>query len=169
MIGMRHFGGTPERCHHFFKAASETPKAEAARSMRVRRSLFMVVSRDDLSRVSTPMSRDDASARGGTSCRLTLVPAGRQWGMAGKSLPLTEWEQKFLTRTRALREREGLTQRELAARIGVAYENYRKYETRSPVPHEFIPRLCGFYGITEQQLFDVTGPLPKRARPALVS
>lgn len=89
--------------------------------------------------------------------------------MAGKSLPLTDWERMFLDRTRALRLREGLTQREFAARIGVAYENYRKYETRSPVPHEFLPRLCGFYGISMDQLFDVTGPLPKRAAPRKVS
>jgi len=54
----------------------------------------------------------------------------------------SEYNKGLLARTRELRERKNWTAEEMALALGVPAERYRKYETRTPIPHELIERLA---------------------------
>lgn len=62
--------------------------------------------------------------------------------------PMSEWlgqqefESRFIERTARLRVERGWTQEQMAAAIGIPHERYKKYETRTPMPHWLIPRFA---------------------------
>lgn len=64
-----------------------------------------------------------------------------------------EWptESEFIESLRdrlvSLRQSHGLSGPEVASRLGVAYETYKKYETRSALPIHLIPRVCELYHV----------------------
>lgn len=53
-----------------------------------------------------------------------------------------EFNQKLCARVARLRSEREWTQEQMAAAIGVPFERYKKYETRSPLPHYLIPRFA---------------------------
>lgn len=53
-----------------------------------------------------------------------------------------EFEDRFCARIARLRVERGWTQEQMATAIGVPHERYKKYETRSPMPHYLIPRFA---------------------------
>lgn len=60
-------------------------------------------------------------------------------------------------RLAAYRERNDLSQAELAKYLGVSRERYSKWEHRSTIPAEFMPQACARLGITAW--FLLTGDL----------
>lgn len=48
----------------------------------------------------------------------------------------------FLERTRRLRGEKGWTQAQMALALGIPEERYRKYETRTPLPHDLLERFA---------------------------
>lgn len=54
--------------------------------------------------------------------------------------------REICRRTRELREARGLTQAQVAANLGIGEEAYRKYESRSPMPHVLLERFAILVG-----------------------
>lgn len=52
--------------------------------------------------------------------------------------PVTAYRKDLCARVKQLREAKGYTQQEVATALQVGYENYRKYEKRSPLPHYLL-------------------------------
>ena len=63
-------------------------------------------------------------------------------GRMSEWLSQQEFEDRFIERTARLRVERGWTQEQMAAAIGIPHERYKKYETRSPMPHFLIPRFA---------------------------
>lgn len=59
-----------------------------------------------------------------------------------KVITSAQFKGTFCARTKRLRAESGRTQTEMAELLGVTYETYKKYETRSPLPHFLIPRFA---------------------------
>lgn len=55
-------------------------------------------------------------------------------------------------RTQQFREEWGGTQAQMALLLGVPVDRYRKYETRSPLPHYLVERFCIVVGCTVDEL-----------------
>jgi DNA-binding XRE family transcriptional regulator len=65
------------------------------------------------------------------------------------------FRRAFLARTKLLRESVGLSQSEMAQKLGVPLDRYRKYETRSPMPLFLIEPFAAIVGYSVT--FIVTG------------
>lgn len=82
----------------------------------------------------------------------------------------TEFDEMFVYRTKVLRALTGMDMKSMARALGIPYERYKKYETRSPLPHDLIERfalitrvpaeyvLTGRRTAGNRQLPDVPGP-----------
>lgn len=74
-----------------------------------------------------------------------------------------EFNNRFCARIQRLRIERGWTQEQMAKAIGVPFERYKKYETRSPMPPYLLPRFAQHVDRDVEYL--VTGKaLPTRRR-----
>lgn len=73
-------------------------------------------------------------------CREPVYELSQAWDMpeGGRS----HYISKFNQRVRALREARGWTQLQMATALGISEERYRKYENRSPLPHDLLERFA---------------------------
>jgi len=76
-------------------------------------------------------------------------------------------ERQFIARTRELRERAQLTQREIASLLGCNEEAYRKYETRSPLPVVLVGKFA--VAVKADLHFVVTGYHRKAEKAEVVT
>lgn len=53
-----------------------------------------------------------------------------------------EFNDQLCARIQRLRVERDWTQAQMATAIGVPFERYKKYESRSPIPHYLIPRFA---------------------------
>lgn len=53
-----------------------------------------------------------------------------------------EFNEQFQARIRGMREAREWTAAQMATALGIPADNYRKYETRSMMPHYLLPRLA---------------------------
>lgn len=105
---------------------------------------------DNSSRQGTPMI--PVTARASTR---TICPMGR-------GVTPTKFKNEFAERLKAARIAAGYsTQQEFASALGVPLERYKKWESRTPVPHQYIPAICELTGQDANYFFRVT---PKVAR-----
>lgn len=86
----------------------------------------------------------------------------------GTGSKLSEWEREFIRRTKQAREeRDGLTQDKIAHLLGIDQGRYKHYETRTPLPHEFVVPFCYATGRSLEWLFGVeTSASKKRQKRA---
>lgn len=63
----------------------------------------------------------------------------------------TAFHQAFCAQLRKLREARGLTIEEAASFLDMTGEALRKYETRTPLPHRYMQRVCKFYNLTIEE------------------
>lgn len=63
-----------------------------------------------------------------------------------------EYEALFIARVKALREGKGMTAAQMATALGIPAERYRKYESRSPLPHDLIERFALIVGVSVEFL-----------------
>lgn len=61
-------------------------------------------------------------------------------GMARKTSK--QIRQEIIERTRQAREEHGLSQDEIAELLGLGQGTYKNYETKRPLPHEFVAPFC---------------------------
>lgn len=66
-----------------------------------------------------------------------------------------EFDALYIARTKALRQHKGLTSGQMATLLGVPAERYRKYESRTPMPHALIEQFAHITGVSVE--FLVTG------------
>ncbi len=78
---------------------------------------------------------------------------------------ISAFKQSFMDRVRQARDARGLTQEEMATLLGIPQSKYHKYESRSYLPHDLVPRFCLAAGVEEHWLF--TGRR-RQAEPAEV-
>jgi DNA-binding XRE family transcriptional regulator len=52
------------------------------------------------------------------------------------------FNEAFCARVKRLRIERGWTQAQMAAALDLPFERYKKYETRSPLPHYLVERLA---------------------------
>ena len=73
------------------------------------------------------------------------------------TMPITprEFDALYIARVKALRQLKGLTAGQMATLLGVPAERYRKYESRTPMPHAFIEQFALITGVSVE--FLVTG------------
>lgn len=65
-----------------------------------------------------------------------------------------DFTAKFVERVRVARDTAGYTHPDdMAKALGVPVTTYRKYESRSCMPHHLIPKFCALTGVGYQQLF----------------
>lgn len=74
----------------------------------------------------------------------------------------SEFTMKFCARVKELRTRRGWTQATAAMALGDSLDNWKKYETRTPLPHALCMRFAVAVDVSMEDLFDVDKPLPKR-------
>lgn len=82
--------------------------------------------------------------------------------MSGVLTP-AEFDELFVARTRALRELKGWTALEMATALGIPADRYRKYETRTPMPHDLLDRFAMITGVSVE--FLITGRRVKGKGP----
>ena len=75
-----------------------------------------------------------------------------------------EFNRDLCARVKALRIAMDCTQEQMATALGTSVANYRKYESRTPIPHHLIPRLALMTGRDVEWI--LTGKKPRK-RPAL--
>ena len=79
------------------------------------------------------------------------------------------FDKAFAQRTKALRmAHDGWTQQQMADALNIPLERYKKYENRSPMRHDLIPRFCLIVGVTIDQLYDVRRPLYQARRGGIM-
>jgi transcriptional regulator with XRE-family HTH domain len=74
--------------------------------------------------------------------------------MSGLMTP-AEFVDLYIARVKALREMKGVTSAQMAELLGVPAERYRKYESRTPLPHELVEKFALIVGVTVE--FLITG------------
>lgn len=77
---------------------------------------------------------------------------------------MSETEEKlaFIRRTKAAREArfpEG--QKPMLTILGVEQGTYKQYETRTPLPHRYIPKFCAATGVSLDWLLTGEGKGPR--------
>jgi DNA-binding XRE family transcriptional regulator len=63
------------------------------------------------------------------------------------------FNQVFCARVRAARQACGITQAEMARRLGVSLASYWKYENRTPLPHHLAGEFVDITGIDLAELY----------------
>jgi transcriptional regulator with XRE-family HTH domain len=53
----------------------------------------------------------------------------------------------------------GWTQKQMAKALSISRENYKKYETRTPLPHRYIEQFCIITGVSADELFNLELPV----------
>jgi transcriptional regulator with XRE-family HTH domain len=72
----------------------------------------------------------------------------------GKSTTSPAFKRAFTANTRAAREFAGLTQAQMAQRLGIGgQDDYKGYENSRLLPHRLIPLFCEICGVTPNGLF----------------
>lgn len=83
---------------------------------------------------------------------------GRDEGAGDKfNCPMTKTEhrQLFIARVIEARRRRFETQQDLCDVLDIPQPKYSKYETRSYMPHDLIPRFIKATGVTYEWLYDL--------------
>jgi DNA-binding XRE family transcriptional regulator len=124
-------------------------------------------SRDELSPVSTISGAASRPGMEGTTRSLQRNHVRRHAAdMAAK--PTVPFNIEFCRRTQAIRDAMGWGQARMAKALSISEDAYKKYETRTPLPHRYVEKFCIITGVTAEQLFDFEVPvsrLPIRKSP----
>jgi hypothetical protein len=82
---------------------------------------------------------------------------GEGWYNPSMPGPMTpeEFDALYIARVKALRQQKGLTSGQMATLLGIPAERYRKYESRTPMPHALIEQFSLITGVSVE--FLVTG------------
>lgn len=66
--------------------------------------------------------------------------------------PPSKFKKAFLARIKLAREGAGLTQVQMAERLGIPQDKYSKYEVRSFMPHELLSKFSEITGESLEKL-----------------
>jgi transcriptional regulator with XRE-family HTH domain len=89
--------------------------------------------------------------------------------------PITpdEFDALYIARVKALRQLRGMTAEQMSTLLGVPAERYRKYESRTPMPHALMEQFALITGVSVEFLLTgrrVTGkgPYPDVPGPHMI-
>lgn len=91
-----------------------------------------------------------------TSFIVRLIGTGTMATMADRERA-SDFRLEFIERTKTARTRSGLTQDEMAKLLGLDQGTYKQYETRSLLPHRYIPAFCMITRVSESWLLSGKG------------
>jgi transcriptional regulator with XRE-family HTH domain len=66
--------------------------------------------------------------------------------------PASKYDKEFCARIKRLREQTGMSQAQMADRLGVSQHAYEKYETRTKMPHRLMPRFAAIVQVDSDYL-----------------
>lgn len=72
----------------------------------------------------------------------------------------TEERAAFIRRVKMAREARYPTQKPMCLILGIEQGTYKQYETRTPLPHRFIPKFCAATGVQIRWLLTGEGRGP---------
>jgi hypothetical protein len=155
--GTHQASGMLFRCHHLLTMNSEQPPPTSdAQSTRLGQS-SMIDLNDGKSGMPTVLrqpvldGKPNVSRDCGNGVRQNVF-------MADESA--SAYKAGFLGRVKAARELRYSTQEEIAEVLGMPQPKYSKYETRSLMPHQLLPRFCKACGVTMEWLIAGKGAGP---------
>lgn len=143
-IVCHHEAGIRSRCHHLLTIRELTSNS-AAMASRVPQSSTTL--RND------SMGMEDCIRPFVLKCKTTLSHDAAFVDGFNQYVGKTEHKETFLARVKAARERRGHTQEEMAEVLGMKQTKYHKYESRSYLPHDLVPRFCLACGISIHWLY----------------
>jgi transcriptional regulator with XRE-family HTH domain len=89
--------------------------------------------------------------------------------------PITpeEFDALYIARVKALRQLRGMTAGQMSTLLGVPAERYRKYETRTPMPHALMEHFALITGVSVEFLLTGRrvagkGPYPDVPGPHMI-
>lgn len=156
-IGAHHSAGILSRCHHFETVEAPAPMSDASASregqssMTERNEVGSAMMANYLGRIvlkgKAEMSRDDSHLRG-----QNVLMADR----------MSETEEKlaFIRRTRLARLSRYPEQKPMLTILGIEQGTYKQYETRTPLPHRYIPKFIAATGVTYEWFLTGEGKGP---------
>lgn len=81
----------------------------------------------------------------------------------GRGTTSADFVEDFCRRIKAAREMAGFNDRdEFADKMGIARDTYFRYESRTPLPHRYIPKFLELTGADAQILFTGRRELHKK-------
>jgi len=105
---------------------------------------------------------DKSSSFASTICPATLP--GQYVTIIGR-MTRSKFVADFVGRVRQIREALGKDPKEMAELMGVSLDKWRKYEKRTPLPHDLIPRFCRLTGVDIWYLFTGESASKAHTRP----
>lgn len=99
------------------------------------------------------LSHDELSRQMMITRRVTECQAPRTISAMGRRVTPSKFKSEFCGRLKAARIVAGLTQAEMAQKLGELPNTYTTYEKRTLLPHDLIPLACEILGVDETYLF----------------
>lgn len=154
--GAHHSEGNLFRLCHFRTAYSEAPVSSASASSEGQSSH---TARGVSSVMARPLGRNVLNVKANVSYDFGSVARDNAQAMPDR---MSETEEKlaFIRRVRLAREARYPTQRPMLTILGIDQGTYKQYETRTPLPHRFIPKFCAATAVTMEWLLTGEGKGP---------
>jgi hypothetical protein len=142
-IADHHSEGMRSRCHHLRTAVIGAPMSDANASCEAHSKI--TERKESVLRIDTSLGHIVLNDKADVS-RDCATPLGDNHHMASK---LTEKEERqaFIARTKLAREARYKTQNPMLEILDLDQGTYKQYETRTPLPHRFIPKFCAATGV----------------------
>jgi len=107
--------------------------------------------------------------------RLLPCVRARPWYNLSMIDPITpeEFDALYIARVKALRQLRGMTAGQMSTLLGVPAERYRKYESRTPMPHALMEQFALITGVSVEFLLTGRrvagkGPYPDVPGPHMI-
>lgn len=71
-----------------------------------------------------------------------FIPGFRQNARMRELMTPAEYEAMYIARVKALRVLSNMTAQQMATALNVPFERYKKYESRTPLPHALIEQFA---------------------------
>jgi DNA-binding XRE family transcriptional regulator len=86
--------------------------------------------------------RDELSRKGRTKNSVPETPTAGTMVPMGRGITPARFKKDFVTRLAVARNMRGYTRAEVATYLGIPEDTYKRYEQRTPIPHQYIPAIC---------------------------
>lgn len=144
------------RCHHFDTVEAPAPMSDAIASRDGQSSIM------DRNVVSSVMSISLGHTVLKSKANVSHALDHGRWNNPDMAERLTETEEKaaFILRVKKAREARFDTQNPMCTILGIAQGTYKQYETRTPLPHRYIPKFIAATGVSYVWLLTGEGDGP---------
>lgn len=139
-----HSAGMVSRCHHFETAEAPAPMSAARASLDGQSS---ITERNEVkSDMEASLGHMVLKCKAKVSYDYEQV--GCQNGNMADRMSETEEKLAFIRRVRLARQSRYPTQNPMLTILEIDQGTYKQYETRTPLPHRYIPKFCAATGVS---------------------